>query len=79
MTSTCAPLSVERRRSGDYASTMTWKGKHPLVSLVTTTYQTGVKLTKEAMQILETHLQRFPHLDKWFVDIHCPLPAIRDA
>jgi transposase len=62
-----------------YASTMTWKGKHPLVSLVTTTYQTGVKLTKEAMQILETHLQRFPHLDKWFVDIHCPLPAIRDA
>ena len=24
-----------------YASTMTWKGKHPVVELVTTTYQTG--------------------------------------
>ena len=25
-----------------------------MVSLVTTTYQTGVKLTKEAMQVVET-------------------------
>ena len=62
-----------------YASTMTWKGKHPVVSLVTTTYRTGVKLTKEAMQVLETQLQRLPHLNKWFVDINCPLPAIRDG
>jgi transposase len=62
-----------------YASTMTWKGKHPLVELVTTTYRTGVKLTKEAMQVLETQLQRLPHLNKWFVDINCPLPAIRDG
>jgi hypothetical protein len=37
-----------------YASTMTWKGKHPLVTLVNTTYQTGVKLTKKAMQVVET-------------------------
>ncbi len=62
-----------------YASTMTWKGKHPVVTLVTTTYQTGVKLTKQAMESLETQLQRLPHLDKWFVDINCPLPAIRDS
>ncbi len=62
-----------------YASTMTWKGKHPLVLLVTTTYRTGVTLTKEAMQVLETQLQRLPHLDKWFVDIDWPLPAIRDG
>jgi transposase len=62
-----------------YASTMTWKGKHPLVTLVTTTYQTGVKLTKEAMQAVETQLQRLPHLDKWFVDIVSPSPAVRDG
>ncbi len=62
-----------------YASTMTWKGHHPVVALVTTTYQTGVKLTKQAMQVVETQLQRLPHLDKWFVDIRYPSPAIRDS
>jgi len=51
------------------AGTMTWKGKYPLVELVTTTYQTGVKLTKEAMDAVETQLQRLPSLEKWFVDI----------
>ena len=60
------------------ASTMTWKGHHPVVALVTTTYQTGVKLTKEAMDAVETQLQRLPHLGKWFVDIACPSPASRD-
>ncbi len=62
-----------------YASTMTWKGKHPLVALVTTTYQTGVKLTKEAMQAVETQLQRLPYLDKWFVDIVYPSQGGRDG
>jgi Rhodopirellula transposase DDE domain len=62
-----------------YARTMTWKGKHPVVELVTTTYQTGVKLTKAAMKIVESQLERLPHLDKWFVDIECPSPASRDS
>ena len=61
-----------------FARTMIWKGKHPLVELVTTTYQTGIKLTKEAMQAVETHLQRLPSLEKWFVDIRFSSPAIRD-
>jgi transposase len=61
-----------------YARTMTWKGKHPVVKLVTTTYQTGVKLTKEAMDVVETQLQRLPSLEKWFVDIRCSLPVARD-
>jgi transposase len=52
-----------------YAASMTWKGKHPVVELVTTTYQTGVKLSKEAMDIVETQLQRLPSLERWFVDI----------
>ncbi len=43
-----------------YASTMTWKGKHPVVELVTTTYQTGVKLTKKAMKVVETQLSECP-------------------
>jgi hypothetical protein len=58
-----------------FATTMTWKGKCPVVELVTTTYQTGVKLTKEAMQMVEAQLQRLPGLDKWFVDI-VPTSAI---
>ncbi len=62
-----------------YAHTMTWKGNHPMVALVTTTYQTGVKLTKEAMKVVETQLERLPHLDKWFVDIQCPPPASWDS
>ena len=52
-----------------FATTMTWQGKRPVVELVTTTYQTGVKLMKDAMQTVETQLQRLPGLDKWFVDI----------
>ena len=55
-----------------FASTMTWKGTHPVVERVTTTYQTGVKLTKEAMDIVEAQIERLPDLGKWFVDIVCP-------
>ena len=61
-----------------YAKTMTWKGKHPVVELVTTAYSTGVKLTKEAMDGVETQLQRLPTLEKWFVDIrYVPFQEIR--
>jgi DDE family transposase len=52
-----------------FAGTMTWKGVHPVVELVTTTYQTGVRLTQEAMAAVEAQLQRAPALGKWFVDI----------
>jgi hypothetical protein len=58
-----------------FAQTMTWKGIHPLVELVTTTYKTGVKLTKEAMAVLETQVERLPALEKWFVDIIPPQAA----
>ncbi len=58
-----------------FAQTMTWKGKHPMVELVTSVYQTGVKLSKEAMHALETYLQRWSSLEKWFVDIPFSLPA----
>jgi transposase len=62
-----------------FAKTMTWEGKHPHVELVTATYQTGVKLTKEAMKVVETQLERLPSLEKWFVDISASMPALRDT
>ena len=52
-----------------FAASMTWKGTHPIVELVTTSYKTGVKLTKAAMQAVEAQLTRLPGLEKWFVDI----------
>jgi hypothetical protein len=52
-----------------FAKSMTWKGTHPLVELVTTSYQTGVKLSKAAMQTLEAQITRLPGLERWFVDI----------
>jgi len=55
-----------------FAQTMTWKGTHPVVSLVTTTYASGVRLTKDAMEALEAQISRLPGVEKWFVDI---LPA----
>jgi len=52
-----------------FATTMTWKGAHPVVELVTTTYKKGVKLSKAAMQAVEAQIRRLPDLEKWFVDI----------
>jgi len=52
-----------------FTASMTWKGAHPLVALVTTTYTTGVTLTKDAMAAVEAQFTRLPHLDKWLVHI----------
>ena len=62
-----------------FTKTMTWNGKHPVVALVTTLYQTGVTLTKDAMETVEAQLKRLPALGKWFVDIVAPSLAIRDT
>jgi hypothetical protein len=55
-----------------FARTMTWQGQHPIVALVTTAYETGVKFTQGAMQRVEAQIQRLPTLGKWFVDIVPP-------
>jgi hypothetical protein len=55
-----------------FTATMTWKGQHPTVTLVTTVYKSGVRLTKAAMRAVETHLRRCAHLPKWFVTIPAP-------
>lgn len=62
-----------------FAETMTWKGKHPVVKLITDSYKSGVKLTKTAMEKIESQIERltnaaeeiFPNLGRWFVDIRC--------
>jgi len=52
-----------------FAQTMTFRGKSPLVRLVSTVYRTGVRLTQTQMTHLERRFQRLPSLDKWFVRI----------
>lgn len=61
-----------------FAQSMTWNGRNPVVELVTQTYQTGVKLTKLAMAEVETQVKRLSEfevngkavdLGKWFIDI----------
>ena len=56
-----------------FAQSLSWKGKHPVVQLVSGIYQKGVKLTKQAMSVLERRIRRLPGLERWFVDIPaCP-------
>lgn len=63
-----------------FAQSMTWKGKNPVVKLVTQTYSTGVKLTKKAMKQIENKIDRLTNitydnlhnLGRWFIDICCP-------
>lgn len=52
-----------------FAETMTWNGKHPLVQLITKSYQKGVRLSPQEMKELERQIQRLPGLEKWFADI----------
>lgn len=59
-----------------FARTMTWKGKHPLVELVTKSYSKGVRLTGKEMEELEEHIERLPGLDKWFVSFPSKPPAL---
>jgi transposase len=57
-----------------YAQSMTWKGKHPVVSVVETTYSKGVRLKPGEMKALESGVIRLPTLEKWFVEIPAGIP-----
>jgi hypothetical protein len=50
---------------------MTWKGCHPIINLVKKTYNTGISLTKKAMQNIEAQISRIKGIEKWAVDIPC--------
>lgn len=58
-----------------FAATMTWKGKSPVVTRVTQVYRTGVRLLKAEMEALEAQIERLPKLGKWFVTITAITPA----
>ena len=59
----------------EFAKTMTWKGLHPVVTLVTKAYEKGVRLSKIAMKGVEAQLHRREGLEPWFVDITQPSPG----
>jgi len=52
-----------------FAKTLTFKGMHPVVTLVEKVYKTGVKLTQQTLTELEQQIHRLPNLPKWFVEI----------
>ena len=62
-----------------FARSMTWKGKHPVVRVVETTYATGVRLKPKEMKALESEVVRLPTLEKWFVKIPGGEGSIRDS
>jgi hypothetical protein len=49
----------------EWAKTMTWKGRHPIVALSRQVYQKGVTLSKRAMRAVESRLTRHPELPNW--------------
>lgn len=52
-----------------FASSMTWKGKNPFVTLNKCVYETGKKVEKDTMKIYETAMYRAKGIGKWFVTI----------
>lgn len=52
-----------------FAGTMKWNGNNPVVKMVKSTYETGVKVGKKAMEKYEAMIKRLPGLEKWFVVI----------
>jgi hypothetical protein len=54
----------------NFARSMTWNGKHPVVELINKVYHKGVRLSAQAMREIEAQVDRLPKLGKWFVDIY---------
>jgi hypothetical protein len=54
----------------NFARSMSWNGKHPMVELITQIYPKGIRLSARAMREIEAQVERLPQLGRWFVDIH---------
>ena len=52
-----------------WAKTMTWKGLSPVVNLLETTYQKGVKISKKAFTAIANRIARNPSLPKYYMTI----------
>lgn len=53
-----------------FASSFSFKDIEPVVQLVSSIYETGVKLSQKEMRLLEKRFQRLEDLEKWFVLIN---------
>ena len=51
------------------AAGMTYKGVHPVVSLIDGAYSTGVRLSKAEMKPFQKCIKRDPKLGKWFFTV----------
>ena len=50
---------------------MTWKGKHPVVKLITETYEKAMSEIEKQIQALSNSTnENFPDLGRWFIDIY---------
>ena len=49
----------------EWARTMTWKGAHPIVSLIERTYDIGVRIAKKAFKPIASRLRRHKDLPKY--------------
>jgi hypothetical protein len=49
----------------EWARTMTWKGAHPIVSLIERTYDIGVRIAKKVFKPIASRLQRHKDLPKY--------------
>ena len=55
----------------EWAKTMTWKGVHPVIELLTNTYERGIRIGKKEFQVIADRLIRHtdPDLKKYYVTI----------
>ena len=53
----------------EWAKTMTWKGLHPMVKLVETVYQKGVRVSKKMFKAIADRIDRCSSLPKYCVTI----------
>ena len=53
----------------EWARTMTWKGLHPVVELLETTYEKGVRVCKKIFKAIADRLERHASLSKYYVTI----------
>ena len=58
----------------NFAKSMTWNQHHPVVRMMHSIYDTGVRLTQKAMAELELRFERLSGLEKYFVLIR-PQPC----
>ena len=53
----------------EWAKTMTWKGLSPVIKLLETTYQKGVKMSKKAFAAISHRIDRDASLPKYYMTI----------